>query len=76
MRVGQGMKRLPDVEREGGCEHESLPDVYSAACRAPASHDLREMIYVPIVVSHKGPPLPSEHRIQGSSNDFSAWLLA
>lgn len=40
VRVGQRMKRLPDVEREGGCEDESLPDVYSAACRAPAFHDL------------------------------------
>lgn len=46
MRVGQRMKRLPDVEREGGREDESLPDVYSAACRAPAFQDLRKMIYV------------------------------
>lgn len=76
VRVGQRMKRLPDVDREGGCEDESLPDVYSAACRAPAFHDLGKMIYVPIVDSHKGPPLPGEHRIQGYSNDFSAWLLA
>lgn len=46
MRVGRRMKRLPDVEREGGREDESVPDVYSEACRAPAFQGLRKMIYV------------------------------
>lgn len=46
MRVGWRMKRLPDVEREGGRGDESLPDVCGAACLAPAFQDPRKMIPV------------------------------
>lgn len=43
---GAGIKRLPDVEWEDGCEDESLPDVCRAACWAPAFHGPQKMIYV------------------------------
>lgn len=36
------------------CEDKSLPDVCSAECQGPAFHDLRKMIYIPSVGSHKG----------------------